>query len=127
VVVAPRNQGCPRRRASCGGLELRVAQPRVGDAVGRTYGDHAAELARCSEPQVATAGESIEWRWALGPKQSVRGSRLMRTQYVIHPRRRRGRVRYMRVQPRGPSLTPEREGARRFCCLAQRIAARLTP
>ena len=52
VVVAPGDQRRARRRAQRRRMELRVAQPRVGDAVERRRRDHAAEGARRAEADV---------------------------------------------------------------------------
>ena len=46
VVVAAGDQRRPRRRAERGGVELRVAQSRLGDAVHRRCRDDAAKGAR---------------------------------------------------------------------------------
>ena len=46
VVVAAGDQRGPRRRAKRGGVELRVAQPRLRDAIHRRCRDDTAEGAR---------------------------------------------------------------------------------
>src|SRR5258708_7617728 len=43
MVVAAGDQGRPRRRAQRGGVEFRVAQPRLGDAIQRRGRDDATE------------------------------------------------------------------------------------
>ena len=52
VVVAPGDQRCARRRAEGGGMEVRVAQAALGDAVERRGRDHAAEGAGRAEAVV---------------------------------------------------------------------------
>src|ERR1051325_1045601 len=46
VMVATRDERRPCRRAECSGVELRVTQPRLGDAIHRGRGNNAAEGAR---------------------------------------------------------------------------------
>src|SRR4029434_4577688 len=46
VVVAAGDEGSARRRAKCRGMELRVTQARLGDAIHRRRRDDAAESTR---------------------------------------------------------------------------------
>ena len=57
VVIATRDQGRPRRRAQRGGVEIRVAQPGVRDAIQRRGRDDAAERARRAEADIVRHDE----------------------------------------------------------------------
>ena len=50
VMIAASDQRRPRRRAERGGVELRVAQPRLGDAV---HGWRRYDAAKCARDAVA--------------------------------------------------------------------------
>ena len=75
VMVAPGDERGPRRRAEGGGVELRVAQPRLGDAVQRRRRDDAAEGARRTEAHVVGHDEQHVGR-ALGRHDARRPPRL---------------------------------------------------
>jgi hypothetical protein len=51
-VVAPGDQRGARWRAERGGMELRVAQPRIRDAIHGRRRDDAAVRARQAEPRI---------------------------------------------------------------------------
>ena len=62
MMVAARNQRRPRRRAKCGGVELGIAQSRLGDAIHVRGRDDAAESARHAVALIVGHDQQHVWR-----------------------------------------------------------------
>src|SRR6266478_1361559 len=74
-MVAAGDQRCPGRRAQRGGAELRVTQPRIGDAIQRRRRDDAAEGAAHAITLVVGhdeehIGRALGWYYARRPPRS---------------------------------------------------------